>query len=254
MILHEYLSGGAFCTLLVFGCASAESHTAAEVSTTVAPCTNRPIETDNPSLRNLLHITDAIYCGGEPRTEEAFASLANLGVNTVISVDGAQPDVAAGAFDRKEAFKILERAGTSKNYAGLWRAVENYRVPAADAELPELVEVSEVGSFTVGMAEIGRDHNNLKLCLDADWTTPANHPDLVPHQRALLLKEGCREFGRNLTDGFDQEFKTWLAVAETIAQTVPNALVVNDTDRAAQSFRALSQSCARCHEKYNNGT
>ena len=98
----------------------------------------------------------------------------------------------------KEALSILVRAGTSKDYTGLWRDVEAYTPPPADAELPELVEVAEVGSFTAAMAQVDRAFDNLKLCRDAKWTVPPDHPDLVPAQEALLLQEGLHEAGRNL--------------------------------------------------------
>lgn len=45
-----------------------------------------------PDLHNLLKITDTIYSGAEPHTEAAFAQLQQLGVTTVVSVDGAKPD------------------------------------------------------------------------------------------------------------------------------------------------------------------
>ena len=91
---REFLPLLAFCTLLVFGCSVTESHTASGTSTTTAvPHTDGPTGTENPSLRNLLQITDAIYCGGEPHTEEAVADLSHLGIETVVSVDGTQPDV-----------------------------------------------------------------------------------------------------------------------------------------------------------------
>ena len=41
----------------------------------------------------MLHLTDRIYSGGEPQGEEAFAALAKLGIHTIVSVDGAQPNV-----------------------------------------------------------------------------------------------------------------------------------------------------------------
>jgi protein tyrosine phosphatase (PTP) superfamily phosphohydrolase (DUF442 family) len=48
-----------------------------------------------PNLHNLLQISERIFSGGEPQDEQAFAALAELGVRTVVSVDGARPDVEA---------------------------------------------------------------------------------------------------------------------------------------------------------------
>src|SRR5690606_17968735 len=48
-----------------------------------------------PHLHNLLQVSETIYTGGEPKDDAAFAALAKLGVKTVVSVDGAEPNVKA---------------------------------------------------------------------------------------------------------------------------------------------------------------
>ena len=45
-------------------------------------------------LPNSFRVTDRVISGGLPEDEKAFAELRNLGVRTIISVDGAKPDVA----------------------------------------------------------------------------------------------------------------------------------------------------------------
>jgi hypothetical protein len=54
-----------------------------------------PIE-DPPGVHNLYLLGTNIYSGSTPEGDLGFEALAKLGVNTIISVDGAQPD-AAGA-------------------------------------------------------------------------------------------------------------------------------------------------------------
>lgn len=44
-------------------------------------------------MHNLLQVSPRIYSGSEPHGEEAFANLAQLGVKTIVSVDGARPNV-----------------------------------------------------------------------------------------------------------------------------------------------------------------
>jgi hypothetical protein len=48
-----------------------------------------------PGLHNVYRITDSLFSGSSPEGDEGFRSLQQLGVKTVISVDGAKPDVAA---------------------------------------------------------------------------------------------------------------------------------------------------------------
>ncbi len=48
-----------------------------------------------PGIHNLFAVATNLYSGSAPESDEAFAALARLGVRTVISVDGARPDVEA---------------------------------------------------------------------------------------------------------------------------------------------------------------
>ncbi len=46
-------------------------------------------------LTKSVRASDSIYSGSEPAGDAAFAALARLGVKTIVSVDGARPDVDA---------------------------------------------------------------------------------------------------------------------------------------------------------------
>lgn len=48
-----------------------------------------------PGLHNAFRVTDRFLSGSQPVGDAAFAELARLGVKTIVSVDGAKPDVAA---------------------------------------------------------------------------------------------------------------------------------------------------------------
>lgn len=264
-----------------------------------------------PELPNFLKISEEIYSGGEPVNTESYIKLSQLGIKTIVSVDGAQPDVetarkyglryvhipfgydgidtnaglaltrlvreaegpfyihchhglhrgpaaaavaciASGVVDNKGAIEILEKAGTSKDYIGLWQDVKNFQIPVENIPLPELVEIAEVSSFEASMAKMDRNFDNLKFCRKNNWTTPAIHPDLVPVQEALLVKEGLREAGRMEAPVTDKQFKTWLLEAEQIAQNVENLLQNNNVKEAEQEFLNLKQACKTCHKKYRN--
>jgi hypothetical protein len=160
--------------------------------------------------------------------------------------------VAAGATDGKTALTILERAGTGKNYKGLWRDVENYQPPAKDARLPELVEAAKVSSMTAAMAQVDRAKDNLQLCKDAKWSVPPDHPDIAPTQEALILREALRETGRHLTGDYDDEFKAILSEAELVAGGLESALRDNQLEAADQHFDKLLKSCKDCHARYRD--
>ena len=48
---------------------------------------------DYPGLHNVVAYADGLYTGAVPEGAEGFESLARMGIKTVISVDGARPDV-----------------------------------------------------------------------------------------------------------------------------------------------------------------
>ena len=54
-----------------------------------------PVPIAKPGLPHAFRISDRIYSGGSPEGDAGFADLERLGVKTIISVDGAQPDVDA---------------------------------------------------------------------------------------------------------------------------------------------------------------
>ena len=53
----------------------------------------RPERIEEPGLPNAFRLHERVISGGQPAGEPAFAKLRAMGVKTVISVDGARPDV-----------------------------------------------------------------------------------------------------------------------------------------------------------------
>lgn len=269
----------------------------------------KPIKIEG--VENALQLTDRIYSGGEPHTEQAFEELARLGIKTIVSVDGAQPElalarryglryvhvpigydavphraqlmltrvareidgpvfvhchhgqhrgpaaaavvcIADGAVSATDAAAILKSAKTSKDYVGLWRDVAAYQSPAPSIVLPMLVEKAEVESFPAAMAKIDRHFDQLKLCRDAQWKAPADHPDLVASQEALLVYEQLRESGRHLTKDHDDEFRAWLRDSETLAKELEAALRAGKHEQAEERFLAVQKSCKQCHVKHRD--
>ncbi len=58
-----------------------------------------PMRVEARSLPNLIQVTDQVYSGGLPDGAAGFEELRRLGIKTVISVDGAKPDVASAEKD-----------------------------------------------------------------------------------------------------------------------------------------------------------
>lgn len=160
--------------------------------------------------------------------------------------------IAAGSADRSSAEKILEQAGTSPDYPGLWRDVREYQPPQAGVPLPELVEYADVGSLAAAMAKIDRASDNLKLCQAAEWSVPEKHPDVQPVHEAVLLREGLTEAGRNLSEDFNQAFRTAMQASAAQAELLEKALKAGQRAEATALFEAMQQNCKACHQEHRN--
>ena len=90
--------------------------------------TPKPVEIGN--LHNTFAVTPRVYSGSVPEGEADFAALAKLGVKTVISVDGARPDIEAAkkhglayahlpfGYDGIPTNRVADLALAMKNVAG----------------------------------------------------------------------------------------------------------------------------------------
>src|SRR5438067_12591502 len=59
-----------------------------------------------PGLQNVCHLAEKLYSGSAPEGDAGFESLQKLGVKTVLSGDGARPDVERA---RKHGVRYVER-------------------------------------------------------------------------------------------------------------------------------------------------
>lgn len=99
-------AGWCACLTTTLGVALVGCSTDATVSqTTVAnapattplppPSVNDTKPSEFPGLHNVVAYHDGFYSGAQPEGDEAFESLRGLGIKTIISVDGAVPNVDA---------------------------------------------------------------------------------------------------------------------------------------------------------------
>lgn len=87
------LAGG-----FVVGCSSEKPRPSVDESAEVAPAVfDGPRKIKTQHLPNAVHVHAKVISGGLPQGDAAFRELKTLGVKTIISVDGAKPDVATAA-------------------------------------------------------------------------------------------------------------------------------------------------------------
>lgn len=276
-------------------------------------CPQDPVQppVELAGLHNVVFVTPRVTVGGEPQGDEAFEELRRRGITTIISVDGAKPDVdaarrqglsyfhipigydgvpaekaaqlarvadeiqspvyihchhgkhrgpaaaaivclASESITQQQAEELMMIAGTSRDYAGLWRDVRSFVRPAPGAALPPLTEIADIDSMAALMAQLDRHFDRVKLCKDNNWNSQASHPDLVPIAEAALVHEGFRESVRKLSPDHSAEFRTWLHAAERNASLLVEAIRHGDTESASKQVKSLQVSCLECHTHYRN--
>lgn len=267
-------------------------------------------------IHNVIELAPGLISGSAPEGEAGFAALAQRGVRTVLSVDGAPPDVAAArrhglryvhfpvgyhGIDHQrqleiaravrdlpapiyvhchhgkhrgpaaaasaavmlneltvpQAIAFMKKAGTSNHYTGLYACVETAG-PVSDAEFRsvsnDFPEVTPAPGFVQAMADAQSAYDHLTEVRDAGWTTPPDHPDLVPLAEAGRLENLLRGLLESPDlAGRPADFQAMMRDSWSAAQAFEDAL----TDRApadelASRLRAVNDSCKACHVQYRD--
>ncbi len=264
-------------------------------------------------IHNAHWLGENILSGSQPEGPEAFEHLSQLGIKTLISVDGAVPDaeeaakhgirtvhlpigydgipekreleliraakelpgpiyihchhgkhrgpsaamiVAMGTEDWTpiEGYAALQQLGTSPKYEGLYACVQDFKLPtteqieSANNEFPERTLVNDVAR---AMVDVSHRWENLKLAKAVSWKSIPDHPDVVPAQEALILRETMFELVRNNQD-LPSDWVSESKVMEKAAADLEDAIRRNDVEAANIAFDAGNESCNACHHKYRN--
>jgi protein tyrosine phosphatase (PTP) superfamily phosphohydrolase (DUF442 family) len=277
---------------------------------------------DDEHLHNVFKVHDKVLSGGQPHGEPGFKTLQKLGVKTVISVDGAKPDldlagnygmkyvhlphgydgvpeeraqelakavreldgvifihchhgkhrspaaaavacVAAGFIAPQAALGLLEAAGTSGSYRGLYQSAAEARkldqklLEALEAEFPE---VAEVPAMADAMVEIERRLDHLKQIAANNWRPLPNHPDLAPAHEALMLREHFTELLRlDEVQEQSKRFQELMKEGEQRAQALEDLYRSWEVEKPADvakklhaALEAVNQNCAACHKQFRD--
>lgn len=165
-----------------------------------------------------------------------------------------------GEITPTQGVEFMRRAKTADSYPGLYECVSSIspelksrldKAPAATS-LPSVATVSGLVDHMVGIDFAFENLGRIKM---AGWTTPKDHPDLVPaaeagrlteHYRLLRTDAECKskpaEFGRLLATAWEQ------------AQAMEDALASAGKPAGELNllYEAVDQSCKDCHASYRN--
>jgi len=162
--------------------------------------------------------------------------------------------LGAGKIDGEEARALLEMAGTSRGYDGLWRAVETFAPPAPGAPATPLLPVAEVGGLAGAMAMLDRAKDRLALLEPHGFGANPEHPDLVAAKEAEILRQGFSESIRALLEDAKSPtpehpdptgaLRAGLEAAERLARELEGA---KDPAELETRFAAVGATCKPCH-------
>lgn len=282
-----------------------------------------PQRLQSDHLPNLVWVHNKVLSGGLPEDDAAFDELTRRGVKTIISVDGARPDVetarrhglryvhlphgydgipdgriselakavrdlpgtvyihchhgkhrsaaaasvacvAAGLIPSTDALNVLELAGTSTNYRGLYQsarqaqAIEKKQLNAMNTVFRSTAEIPPLAD---AMVHLEHTFAHVKSISQSNWQTPEDHPDLDPVHEVLLLREHFTELLRS--EAVQQEgsqYKQMIRESETAAQHLQTLLEqprssTRDSEfnaSASENLRQIGENCQACHARYRD--
>lgn len=162
--------------------------------------------------------------------------------------------VGIGACTTDEGLELMEFAGTSKQYPGLFEAVGtasklDEASLASAAHL--LVETARVESLPSAMAEIDRVFENLLLLEANGWIAPAHHPDLSAASESGRLTDLFRVLETDeTTEARDEQYGLLVKRARLDARLLELHIETGELGSAGRAVDDLHNSCVSCHGKY----
>lgn len=279
---------------------------------------------DLAGVHQIVTYAPGVYSGSQPEGDAGLASLASMGIKTIISVDGAEPDVAGASkygmryvhlpigYNGVSSERTLEIARavqdlpgptfihchhgkhrsaaaagaalitlgkgtpesmmsrmkvskTAESYKGLWKSVQNATL-ASPAELAsasdEFPAVSKPTGLVRSMVDIDHIFEHIRDIEKAGWTTPADHPDLVPAAEAGRLADLFRNLDADPESiAHGDEFRAWMRESAALAARVEEALVAMPKGSAptpamreslSADWTKIANACKQCHVEYRD--
>ncbi|MFM2095495.1 MAG: hypothetical protein RIS70_2619 [Planctomycetota bacterium] len=159
--------------------------------------------------------------------------------------------LASSDFTVEQAKQFLEKAGTGKQYAGLWRDVAKFRQPDAKAKLPELRSVVEERSLASSMAAVDRYFEKI-VEAEKQRDASATRTTSVFAENLPLLREELLESARHDVSDRPAEVKTGLLETAQLVNQLEDASKQNRRESITRVLGQLQRSCTDCHKKFRD--
>lgn len=147
-------------------------------------------------------------------------------------------------WENDKLVQFLKEAGTSKDYAGLYKVVSgSEKFNKSEWENLKVPETAKVEPLARTMADLDRVWIKLKNQLSMPLTP---EEQTTAQQRSLLLREYFVELHRMPGTKFDEEYEVIIKKIKFLESSLKNNL---DTSKALQ---AVGKDCKSCHQDYRN--
>jgi hypothetical protein len=172
--------------------------------------------------------------------------------------------VGAGLIEPKQALPILETAGTSPNYRGLYQSARETR-KFDQAKLAALVadfpKEAKVEALAEAMVKVEHAHDHVKQLAANKWQAIPTKPDLDSAHEALMLREQFTELLRmEEVKSQPAAFIKMVDESEAAALEMEKALdtwkkagMPAEVPAAAEAALAkVTMHCAACHKAFRD--
>ncbi len=156
--------------------------------------------------------------------------------------------IGAGILDVEAALTTMEEAGTSQDYAGLWRDVRSCRPVDASQEMPDLPEKVESEGSAQSMANLDRTFKRLRKSV-------SQHHDTGKHfELAVLVREEFAEYRRTLDEDAPEDLLIQTIKFQKLSDQFCDSLrsPSPDKDVVERMLVSLKKSCVACHRRHRD--
>lgn len=220
---------------------------------------------ERAQARGMRYIHIPIKYGGittEERTALALALKESEGTVYVHCHHGKHRGPAAaaiglvgmGACEPGDGVALMEHAGTSEAYRGLWDDVagaSEMEDPVLASARPMLVEMARVEGLPGAMAEMDRVFDHLLLMSALEWQAPAHHPDLSARSESGQLTDLFRviESDEAIVSP-DPAYDALMQLAASQAELLELQIETGRHTDAIVTIGKLRATCKACHAEY----
>lgn len=155
-----------------------------------------------------------------------------------------------GKLTPEAARALLEDAGTSKDYPGLW--FSGVEQPLLDIQLcaAPLPETSKTSSMIEAMVRMDDAYDPLKGYMNSGRKLPADSPDFDPLNSARQTIQALKDV-RAFPEVKDAKFAGLLEASVAAGEGFAESLAAGE-GAAEAKFKVFDQSCVACHKVYRN--